>query len=90
MKISSSNNKKGVRNVITVENGVKVNQYEESGLNGTLISVQNLFYNVPARRKFLKSESVELRHIIEEFIRLLEIQIRINKVILSSQTSSAA
>ena len=70
MKISSSNNKKGVRNVITVENGVKVNQYEESGLNGTLISVQNLFYNVPARRKFLKSESVELRHIIEEFIRL--------------------
>ena len=70
MKISSSNNKKGVRNVIKVENGVKVNQYEESGLKGTLISVQNLFYNVPARRKFLKSENVELRHIIEEFIRL--------------------
>ena len=70
MKISSSNNKKGVRNVIRVENGVKVNQYEESGLKGTLISVQNLFYNVPARRKFLKSENVELRHIIEEFIRL--------------------
>ena len=69
MKISSSNNKKGVRNVIRVENGVKVNQYEESGLKGTLISVQNLFYNVPARRKFLKSENVELRHIIEEFIR---------------------
>ena len=70
MKISSSSNKKGVRNVIRVENGVKVNQYEESGLKGTLISVQNLFYNVPARRKFLKSENVELRHIIEEFIRL--------------------
>ncbi len=70
MKISSSNNKKGVRNVIKVENGAKVNQYEESGLKGTLISVQNLFYNVPARRKFLKSENVELRHIIEEFIRL--------------------
>ncbi len=70
MKISSSNNNKGVRNVIKVENGAKVNQYEESGLKGTLISVQNLFYNVPARRKFLKSENVELRHIIEEFVRL--------------------
>ena len=63
MKISSSNNKKGVRNVIRVENGVKVNQYEESGLKGTLISVQNLFYNVPARRKFLKSIKHNGKHI---------------------------
>ena len=70
MKIASSDNKNGIRNVILVEDGKKVNEYEESGLNGTLISVQNLFYNVPARRKFLKSDNVELRHIIEEFIRL--------------------
>jgi DNA mismatch repair protein MutL len=34
---------------------------------GTTISVKNLFYNVPARRNFLKSESVEMRHILEEF-----------------------
>lgn len=37
---------------------------------GTSISVKNLFYNVPARRNFLKSESVELRHIMEEFQRI--------------------
>lgn len=38
--------------------------------NGTNISVKNLFYNVPARRNFLKSNPVETRHIIDEFIRL--------------------
>jgi DNA mismatch repair protein MutL len=37
---------------------------------GTSISVKNLFYNIPARRNFLKSNSVEMRHIIDEFFRL--------------------
>ncbi|MFN6944574.1 MAG: DNA mismatch repair endonuclease MutL [Cytophagaceae bacterium] len=37
---------------------------------GTSISVKNLFYNVPARRNFLKSNPVELRHILEEFQRV--------------------
>ena len=36
---------------------------------GTNIAVRNLFYNIPARRKFLKSDTVELRHIVEEFQR---------------------
>src|SRR6201987_6174239 len=34
---------------------------------GSSISVKNLFYNIPARRNFLKTDSVELRHIIDEF-----------------------
>ena len=38
--------------------------------NGTSIKVKNLFYNVPARRNFLKSDSVEMRHITEEFTRI--------------------
>ncbi len=37
---------------------------------GTNISVKNLFYNIPARRNFLKSNPVEMRHIIEEFQRI--------------------
>lgn len=37
---------------------------------GTSISVKNLFFNVPARRNFLKSNTVETRHIIEEFTRI--------------------
>ena len=37
---------------------------------GTSFAVKNLFYNIPARRNFLKSDSVELRHIIDEFNRV--------------------
>jgi DNA mismatch repair protein MutL len=37
---------------------------------GTSISVKNLFFNVPARRNFLKSDKVEIRHIIDEFNRI--------------------
>lgn len=37
---------------------------------GSNFAVRNLFFNVPARRKFLKSDNVELRHIIEEFTRV--------------------
>ena len=37
---------------------------------GTNIAVKNLFYNIPARRNFLKSNGVELRHIIDEFQRV--------------------
>ncbi|MFI5204859.1 MAG: DNA mismatch repair endonuclease MutL [Flavobacteriales bacterium] len=37
---------------------------------GTTFQMKNLFYNIPARRNFLKTESVELRHIIEEFQRV--------------------
>ena len=37
---------------------------------GTSISIKNLFYNVPARRNFLKANSTEMRHIVEEFTRI--------------------
>ena len=37
---------------------------------GANFSVRNLFYNVPARRKFLKSDSVEFKHIVSEFTRV--------------------
>ena len=37
---------------------------------GTQISVKNLFFNIPARRNFLKSNPIETKHIIEEFVRI--------------------
>tara|TARA_B100000003_G_scaffold179178_1_gene169653 strand:- start:1611 stop:3407 length:1797 start_codon:yes stop_codon:yes gene_type:complete len=37
---------------------------------GTKISVKNIFFNIPARRNFLKSNNVEFRHIVNEFIRV--------------------
>ena len=67
--ISSSVDNNGLRNVLNIENGKIIKKTQESGLKGTRISVASLFYNVPARRKFLKSDNVELRHIISEFTR---------------------
>jgi len=37
---------------------------------GTSFSIKNLFFNVPARRNFLKSPQAEMRHIVEEFVRV--------------------
>ena len=43
---------------------------EVSAPRGANFSVRNLFYNVPARRKFLKSDNVEFKHIVTEFTRV--------------------
>jgi DNA mismatch repair protein MutL len=56
--------------VVQIEGSKVVNQFPEALPAGTNISIKNLFYNIPARRNFLKSNSVEMRHIIEEFQRI--------------------
>ena len=55
---------------IIIEGGQVKKQEDCSCANGTSISIKNLFYNVPARRNFLKSDKVETRHIIEQFSRI--------------------
>ncbi len=45
-------------------------QQPVSCAKGTSISVRNLFYNIPARRNFLKSNGVETRHLVDEFQRI--------------------
>ena len=51
--------------------GSSLDKQETISINpGTSISVKNLFFNVPARRKFLKSDAVELKHVLEEFHRV--------------------
>ena len=47
-----------------------VSQEEVAAPAGSSFAVRNLFYNVPARRKFLKSDNVEFKHIVEEFTRV--------------------
>jgi DNA mismatch repair protein MutL len=57
---------------LVVINGSKVEAQEPCSCpKGSSFSVKNLFYNVPARRKFLKSDSTELRHIINEFQKVV-------------------
>ncbi len=46
------------------------NQQPVSCAKGTCITVKNLFYNIPARRNFLKSNGVETRHLVDEFQRI--------------------
>ncbi len=55
---------------ITIEGSEVISQEACSANTGTSISVKNLFYNTPARRNFLKSNPVEMRHIIDEFQRV--------------------
>lgn len=54
-----------------VLNGSHIVETEEVACpEGTQFAVKNLFFNVPARRNFLKSDQVEIRHIIDEFQRV--------------------
>lgn len=55
---------------IRIEGSQVVDQEPVQCKDGSNFTVKNLFYNVPARRKFLKKDSTELNHIIQEFKRL--------------------
>jgi DNA mismatch repair protein MutL len=55
---------------IEIENSQVVKQELCACPVGTSISMKNLFFNVPARRNFLKSNAAEMRHIVDEFIRV--------------------
>ena len=55
---------------IEIENSAVIKQEPVAMEKGTSIAMKNLFFNVPARRNFLKSNPAELRHIIDEFMRV--------------------
>lgn len=56
--------------LVRISGGEVLAVEQVAGPVGTTISVKNLFYNIPARRNFLKSDSVEQRHILDEFHRV--------------------
>jgi DNA mismatch repair protein MutL len=55
---------------IEIENSIVIKQEPIAAPTGTSIAMKNLFFNVPARRNFLKSNPSELRHIVDEFVRV--------------------
>ncbi|MFM7645300.1 MAG: DNA mismatch repair endonuclease MutL [Sphingomonadales bacterium] len=55
---------------IEVENSQLVKTAPVASPQGTSVAMKNLFFNVPARRNFLKSNAAEMRHIIDEFTRV--------------------
>lgn len=56
--------------LIEIENSVVKKQEPVAAPTGTSIAMKNLFFNVPARRNFLKSNASEMRHIVDEFTRV--------------------
>jgi DNA mismatch repair protein MutL len=55
---------------IEIENSAVTRQEPAALPVGTSIAMKNVFFNVPARRNFLKSNAAEMRHIVDEFIRI--------------------
>lgn len=60
----------GVGTRIVINAGTVEKQENTATTQGTSIAVKNLFYNIPARKNFLKSISVETKHIYEEYLRI--------------------
>ena len=63
---------------VKIEGSKLKSEEEVSTSNGTSVSVKNLFFNIPARRSFLKSDPVELKHIMDEFHRVAMAHPQIN------------
>jgi len=57
--------------LLAIEGSTITSQEAVATPNGSSVAVKNLFFNIPARRNFLKSDTVELRHIIDEFHRVV-------------------
>ncbi len=70
VELKTKQENQDVGSLIKIEGSEIVCQEVVSTAKGTSIAVKNLFYNIPARRNFLKSDTVETRHIIDEFQRV--------------------
>ncbi|MBK6937263.1 MAG: DNA mismatch repair endonuclease MutL [Chitinophagaceae bacterium] len=70
VELKTKRNEDQTGTYIEVENSVVKKQEPVAASNGTSIAMKNLFFNVPARRNFLKSNAAEMRHIVDEFTRV--------------------
>ena len=68
LKTKQKNENLGIET--TIEGGKIISQKNITCNEGANISVKNLFFNTPARRNFLKSDSIEYKHITDEFLRV--------------------
>ena len=82
--VSRSNNKNSLGYELKIDGGSEKSFNEIVCNKGTSISVKNLFFNVPARRNFLKSDNVELRHVIDEFHRVAIINHNVSFVFINN------
>jgi DNA mismatch repair protein MutL len=78
VELKSKTSEDEIGTCINIEGSKVISQDPCQCSIGTAISIKNLFYNVPARRNFLKSDTVEIRHIIDEFIRISAVNCDVN------------
>ncbi|WP_185872823.1 DNA mismatch repair endonuclease MutL [Blattabacterium cuenoti] len=71
LEIQTTNNNNFLGLQIIIEDGIIKQENTLSMLKGTRISVKNIFYNTPARKKFLKSTRIEFNHIINELYKIV-------------------
>lgn len=83
--VSRSNDKNSLGYELKIDGGSEKSFNEIVCNNGTSISVKNIFFNVPARRNFLKSDNVELRHVIDEFHRVAIINHNVSFVFINNK-----
>ena len=69
LRIKSKTKTCKIGNEIVIKDSKVLEEKKSEIQSGTIINVKNLFFNIPARRNFLKSNNVELRRIFDEFIR---------------------
>ena len=70
LEIKTETRDSEIGTLLRVESENEITTEKISAPKGTCIAVKNIFYNIPARRKFLKSDSTELKHIIDTFNKL--------------------
>ena len=83
MKTKNNNDKTGHQ--IIFKDGKVIKENSVNVEKGTSITAKNLFYNIPVRRNFLKSDTVELRHIIDEFVRCAIANPEINFILVNEE-----
>jgi DNA mismatch repair protein MutL len=70
LEIKTETKEEELGTLIRVDDGATINKEKGSFPKGTSILVKNLFFNTPARRNFLKTDSTELKHIIDIFNKI--------------------
>lgn len=70
LEIRTQTAQQEIGTLIRIEKEGEIIKEKVSVNKGTCVSVKNLFYNTPARRKFLKTDATELKHIIDTFNRI--------------------
>ena len=70
LEIKTETRDSEIGTLLKVESENEITTEKISTPKGTCIAVKNIFYNIPARRKFLKSDNTELKHIIDTFNKI--------------------